>query len=302
MKLKTIKKIFQSGLNNFRRQGSLTLATLFVIFIAVILGSSLFMFKGAVSFLTAELQEKVDLSVFFKENTSRSEIFKLEQKLTQFPEVKKVEYISPETAYKSFVETHENDPYLKALEAIEINPFLASIHIQAHSASQYGVISIFLKQPEFQDIIYEVNDSKRAVIIERLSAFTSNVNTLGIGLIISLGLMAVLVTFNTLRLTIFSQKEEIGIMRLVGAKDSFIQGPFLVQGVLCGFFAALLSFILFYGTLFFVRGQLQDLFLGFNLFEFFQTNLLAIISLQLTIGIGLGLISSIFAIRKYLKA
>ncbi|MDD3386714.1 MAG: FtsX-like permease family protein, partial [Candidatus Pacebacteria bacterium] len=116
-----------------------------------------------------------------------------------------------------------------------------------------------------------------------------------------LSLIAVIVTFNTLRLSIFSQREEIEIMRLVGAKNGFIRGPFLIQGLICGLFAAVFSFIIFTIVFFSFNNSFQSIFMGFNCLEFFKNNIILILLLQCVIGLGLGLLSSYFAVRKYLK-
>lgn len=299
--IKYISKILKSGWTNLKRQGFLTLATTVVIFVAVVLGTSLFIFQGGVSFLTTAIKDKIDVSVYFNEQVSREEILQIREEVAKLNEVNEVNYVSPEEAYENFVKTHENDPYMESLEAIDINPFLPSLVIQTKEPSQYRVISDFFKKEEYASLVYEIDDYKRGTIIDRISDLSNGIRNIGIVLTLFLSFIAITVTLNTLRVSIYSQREEIDIMRLVGAKNSFIRGPFLIQGAMCGFFAAILCFVLFFVILFLFKTSLAKLFMGFDVFEFYKHNIIIILLLQLLIGIGLGLISSFFAVRKYLK-
>jgi len=299
--IKYISKILKSGWTNLKRQGFLTLATTVVIFVAVVLGTSLFIFQGGVSFLTTAIKDKIDVSVYFNEQVSREEILQIREEVAKLNEVNEVNYVSPEEAYENFVKTHENDPYMESLEAIDINPFLPSLVIQTKEPSQYRVISDFFKKEEYASLVYEIDDYKRGTIIDRISDLSNGIRNIGIVLTLFLSFIAITVTLNTLRVSIYSQREEIDIMRLVGAKNSFIRGPFLIQGAMCGFFAAILCFVLFLALLFLFKTSLAKLFMGFDVFEFYKHNIIIILLLQLLIGIGLGLISSFFAVRKYLK-
>ncbi|MFZ3057965.1 MAG: ABC transporter permease [Minisyncoccales bacterium] len=296
-----LRKTFKNGWDNFWRQGFLTFATSLVIFIAVILGTALFFFQGAVSYLTQQLEDKIDISVTFKSNIERDVILQIKDNLLTLEQVKKVDYISSEDAYNTFVTAHEGDQYMEALSLIGSNPFLPALRIQTKEPSQYKEVSEYLTKDEYKDLISEVNDSKRGVMIEKLSGLTKSVQVLGLFFTFILSLIAIIITFNTLRLSIYSQKEEIEIMRLVGARNSFIRGPFLVQGGLCGFFASVISFMLSTIVLFIFNAQLTTLFMGFDCLAFFKSNLLIIILLQLLVGVGLGLLSSYFAVRKYLR-
>jgi cell division transport system permease protein len=190
---------------------------------------------------------------------------------------------------------------MEALSLLGTNPFLPALRIQTKEPSQYKDVSTYLAKDEYKDLISEVNDYKRGVMIEKLSEITKSVQILGLALTVFLSLIAVVITFNTLRLSIYSQKEEIEIMRLVGAKNSFIRGPFLVQGGLCGLFASVISFMLLTIVLFLFNGQLTTLFMGFDCLVFFRENILVILILELVVGLGLGLLSSYFAVRKYLR-
>ncbi|MFA5086146.1 MAG: permease-like cell division protein FtsX [Candidatus Paceibacterota bacterium] len=296
-----LRKIFKSGWEGFMRQGFLTFSTSLVIFIAVVLGTGLLFFQGGVSYLTQQIKDKIDISVTFKSDVPRDTILGIRDDLTKLGQVKKVDYISPEDAYNTFIEAHEGDEYMEALGLLSVNPFMPSLRIQTKEPSQYKDVSEFLKKEEYAGYISEVNDYKRGVTIERLGELTRSVQVLGISLTLFLSLIAIIITFNTLRLSIYSQKEEIEIMRLVGAKNSFIRGPFLVQGFLCGLFAAIISFMILTIVLFIFNKQLTTLFIGFDSLAFFKNNVFWVILLQMFVGAGLGLISSYFAVRKYLR-
>jgi len=296
-----LRKTFKNGWDNFWRQGFLTFATSLVIFIAVILGTGLFFFQGGVSYLSQQLEDKIDISVTFKSRVERNTILQIKDSLLTLNQVKKVDYISSEDAYNAFVTSHEGDQYMEALSLLGTNPFLPALRIQTKEASQYKEVSEYLAKDEYKDLIAEVNDYKRGVMIEKLTDLTKSIQILGLFLTFFLSLIAVIITFNTLRLSIYSQKEEIEIMRLVGAKNSFIRGPFLVQGGLCGLFASIISFMLLTIVLFALNSQMTTLFMGFDCLAFFKANIINIIFLELLVGLGLGLISSYFAVRKYLK-
>ena len=296
-----LRKTFKNGWDNFWRQGFLTFATSLVIFIAVILGTGLFFFQGGVSYLSQQLEDKIDISVTFKSRVERNTILQIKDSLLTLNQVKKVDYISSEDAYNAFVTSHEGDQYMEALSLLGANPFLPALRIQTKEASQYKEVSEYLAKDEYKNLIAEVNDYKRGVMIEKLTDLTKSVQVLGLFLTVFLSLIAVIITFNTLRLSIYSQKEEIEIMRLVGAKNSFIRGPFLVQGGLCGFFASIISFMLLTIVLFALNSQMTTLFMGFDCLAFFKANIIDVMFLELLVGLGLGLLSSYFAVRKYLK-
>jgi len=299
--MKSFKFVFKSAINAFTRQGTLTVATCFALFLAVVLATSLYFFQGINSIAQEMLKEKVDMSITFKEDVQKNDILKIQDELSQMKEVKKVEYISPQQAYEEFTQLHQNDDFFKALQAIEINPFLASLKIQLSDTRQFQTVLDFFKKDEVKDLVYKVDDYKRSEVMQKLSSITSKMNTIGIAITIFLGLMAALITFNTIRLSIISQKDEIEIMKLVGAKDNLIMGPFLIQGFLTGLIASILAFALFYLALFGIQGTSSNFFFGVNLFQYFLANMGMIFLVQFLVGIGLSMISSYIAVKKFLK-
>ena len=188
-----------------------------------------------------------------------------------------------------------------SLEIVGQNPLLASLNIKAFSANQYLAISEFLQNTPLASIISDVDYFDRAPVIERLSALTAGIQSAVLLVTLFAGFIAMLVVFNTIRVTIYSSRDEIEIMRLVGASNWFIRGPFIIQGIIVGVLATLITTLLFFPLTLFVGIKLQAFVPGFDLFSYFANNLLLIVFLQLVTGVLLGVVSSFLAIRKYLK-
>lgn len=298
----TFKRILKAGWLNFRRDGGIALATIFILFMAIFLVSSIFLLKDASQFLISSIEEKVDISVYFKEDSLEEDVLQVGEEISKIPEVKEVEYVSKEMALQTFVARHKNDPLLmEALKEVGTNPFLAALNIKAWESGQYEKIALFLENPSFKNLIEKVDYYERRPVIERLFSLTVFTQRTGILLSVVLIIVAILVTFNTIRLAILNSCEEIKIQRIVGASNWFIRGPFLVQGAIAGIFATLISLFVFTLTCWILAPKIEILFPGLNLFNFLVKNLKFLIPLQLFTGISLGVISSLIAFRKYLK-
>jgi cell division transport system permease protein len=118
---------------------------------------------------------------------------------------------------------------------------------------------------------------------------------------IVLALIAGLVVFNTVRLAIYSNREEIGVMRVVGASNALVRGPFVVEGMLCGAIAAVTSMILAAPALYFVSPYLGIFVPGLNVFQYFSANLVRLLIYELLFGVVIGGASSFVAVRRYLR-
>ncbi len=297
-----LQRIMRSGWEKFSRDTSSSSAALLVMVIVLSIVTSLFFLQGIGSFLIQSLQESVDVSTFLKDSAVAEEITALQQSLSALPEVKEVVYVSKEDALAQFVERHEKDQViLDSLDAIGANPLLASINIKAWDPTSFKKITEFLETTPLASIVQNVDFHERAPVISKLAAITSGVRTTMLAGSIFAGLIAVLVVFNTIRLTIYSSKEEIEVMRLVGASNMFIRSPFLLQGIIVGGLACVITFILLVPLTLFLSSKPETFVPQFNLFEYFMSNFFMILFLQLFVGIGLGVLSSMIAIRKYLK-
>jgi len=295
-------RIIKIGFQNFIRDRHLTIATVFILILALFLINSVFLFKQTADFLINVIQEKVDISIYFKEDVGKDEVLKLRDDILNLPEVKDVKFISKEDALAQFKEKYAKDPLLmQALEEIGNNPFLNILNIKAKYPDQYSSIVNFLEKDEIKKITDKIDYYERKPIIEKIVQITSFINKAGIVISVFVIFLAILVTFNTIRLVIFNNREEIKIQKLVGASSWFIRGPYLLQGVISGIIAAIISLIIISIAIYFLSPKIQIVIEELNIGEIFYNNLKNSIYLQFLSGILLGMIASSWAIRKYLK-
>jgi cell division transport system permease protein len=295
------KRIIHSGWEKFLRDRSSTGAALVVMTIALFVISSLYILHNMSSFIVEELENSVDVSAYFVDSAPEEDISLVREQLLEREDVQAVEYISKEEAFERFVEVHQGDRLLlEPLEAVGQNPFLPSVNIKAQNPGNFADIAEFLGTESFAALIETVDFYNREPVIEQISGVTNAIRIGAAAVIIVLSFIAVLVAFNTIRLTIYNSRKEIEIMRLVGASNMFIRGPFFVQGILVGVAASIITLILLLLASLLAGGRIET-FTGFSISSFMLSNFFILLLLQLSVGIGLGLASSAIAIRKYLK-
>ncbi len=298
----SLKRVIKSGLKGFLRNTGLTVATLFIMLMVIFLISSLYLFNQASDILISSIQDKVDISVYFKDTTSSQDIIEFKSELDNMEEVKNVEYVTKEDALASFTERHKDDPVLmESLAELGANPFLASLNIRASQASQYEQINSFLEDSSLASSIEKIDYYRRKPVIDKLFSLTSSLNKGGLVFSLVLGVIAVLVAFNTIRIAIYNSKEEISVMRLVGASNWFIRGPFVIQGIISGLAAVVIALILSLVLSYFLDSTIREIAPDISIFRLFLGNFWVLLLIQLLVGIGLGALSSLIAVRKYLK-
>lgn len=297
-----IKRVVKNGFMNFWRNGWVSLATILVMVITLSVVGSLLFGKAVLLTVLDQLQDKVDITVYFKTDADESEIVSWQDSLLKLDEVKKVEYVSREDALLAFQERHtENTLIIQSLEELGDNPLGASLNIKAKNPSQYESIARFLEASVFSSVD-KINYRQNKLVIDRLANILQTSKNIGTGISIVMALIALLVTFNTIRLAIYTNKEEIKIMRLVGASNRYIRSPFMVEGFLYGFFSSIITMVLFYPLALWL-GPLSERFFGdINVFHYYISNFFQIFLILLVVGVLLGVVSSWVATRRYLKA
>jgi cell division transport system permease protein len=261
-------------------------------------------------FLDSSLQsikDKVDVNVYFNADAPESDIFIMKRGIEALPEVKEVTYISRDQAIQNFKDRHQNDYLMtQALDELVDNPLGAILNIKAKDTAQYEAIAKHIKGEQDAagpggNLIYNVNYSKNKVVIDKLTAITAGVERVSLAILLLLVAIAIVITFNTIRLAIYISREEIAIMRLVGANNTFVRGPFIVEGAMYGMVSAIVATALFYPVTLWLKGATQDFYGGIDLFYYYIANLNQIFLVLLAVGVTLGVISSYMAVRRYLK-
>jgi cell division transport system permease protein len=297
----SLKRIIKFGALSFYRNTAVTTATVFVMIMVIFLISLMFLFNEAADVLISSIQEKVDISVYFNKEAENEDILSIKERLESMEEVVEVDHVSEEKALERFIERHsEDETLMQSLEEVGENPFLASLGVKAEQASQYASVARLLESEEYSEIVERVDYHQRKPVIDKLFAITSEANKAGLFLGLVLAVLAILVAFNAIRIAIYNSSEEISVMRLVGASNWFVRGPFLIQGFLAGIVAALISFVLMLGILYSLNPEIE-LMAEISIYSLFVNNLGLILLLQLSTGVGLSVVSSAIAIRKYLE-
>ncbi len=280
----------------------LSVATVAVMVIALIVFLSVNIFSYLTTSALTALKDKIDISVYFRTSAPEDEILRIKRSLEGLSEVKSVEYISRDKALEVFKEKHADDETItQAVAELGENPLSAALNIKAYDPSQYATISEYLNTKTLEPVVEKVSFFQNQTVIERLAQVIETVEKAGTLLTLFLSLIAGLVIFNTVRLAIFSNREEIGVMRLVGASNAFIRGPYVVAGVLYGILAAVLSLAITAPAVLFGSPYISIFVPEINLQQYFLTNLAALLLYQVSFGVILGMVSSYTAMRKYLK-
>jgi len=268
--LTNFKRIFTFAINDFARNKGISVAAIFVLTIAIMLVTGLFFFHGMAGYLTSQIQNKIDITAYFKDGTQEQDILNVRDEILKMsPNIKKIEYVSKDQALESFNETHKNNAVLsKALQEVGNNPFLPSLNITTNGdPSQYASVSNILQTSDFSKLIDKVDFSQKKDIIEKVYSITSNINTFGLLLGIILILVAMLVVFNTIKLAIANSKEEISTMKTVGASNWFVRGPFIIQGIIYGVIAFLICILISGLSAYFLSPNVSAVLPGFNMFS-----------------------------------
>jgi len=302
-----IKRVFRSGLTSFWRNGFVSLSSLVVMFITLFMICSLIFMSAILKFSLQEIKNKVDINVYFTSTASEVDILSLKKSVESIGEVASVAYLSKEQALANFKERHKDDALtLSALSELSTNPLTASLSIKAKEPSQYESIAKFLggedlTAPSNNPIIEKVNYYQNKVVIDKLTKIISAANMVGLWVAILFLIISIIITFNTIRLAIFISKDEISVMRLMGASGRYVKGPFVVSGVLYGIVSAALVMTVFFGLTYWLGSLSKNFFVGLDLFDFYLKNFGQIFLIIFGSGIALGAISSYLAVRKYLK-
>lgn len=302
-----VRRVITNGAKNFLRSGSVSFATVLIMTVTMLIIGLLIFLSAVLSATLTAIKDKVDVNVYFVTTASEADIFSIEQRLRALPEVASVQYTSREDALLAFKERHSADQLtLQALEELGENPLGASLAIKAQDPEQYeGIVNFLAEEPtlsaEGSSIVDRINYYQNKVVIDRLTGAIRATERAGAGIALVFALASIVIVFATVRLAIYTARDEIAVMRLVGASNMYIRGPFIVACILAGLLAAVLALVIFYPVSWYAGETLTSWLGGFNLFTYYLTKFPMIAGTLTGAGVVLGGVSSWFAVRRYLK-
>lgn len=306
-KITSTKRIFKAGWLNFLRNRTVSISSTAILTTTLLIIGIFFFFRGIFDYTLMQIRDKVDIKVYFKLDATDEQIINIKNKITTIPEVKSADLTTADEALEQFKENHIDDQItLQALDELNGNPFGAMLTVTAQDTGSYDSIAKSLDSGsqflgDSYSIIDKVNYYELKSSIDKLNNIVKWVDTIGYWITFIFIIISSLIIFNTIRLSIFVHKDEIGVMKLVGASNMYIRGPFLIESTLYAILSSILSMIAFLPITYYLAKKTTLFFSGLNIYKYYLDNFFSLFILLFIISIVLSTISSILAIRKYLK-
>lgn len=299
----TALRVVRFALQDLARNAWLTVATVSVLVLTLVTINILVAVSVLGNLAINQLQARVDVSVHFKPEIEDSRVQTVKITLLSLPEVKDVLYVSPAEALAKFSEANKADPrVVESLGEIGTNPFGATLIIKAREINGFPKIMAALGQPAVSELIEDKDFEDRQGVIDRLSQVSRRLQLAGLFLALVFGFITMLIVWNTVRMSIYTRRDELGIMRLVGASDWFIRAPFYVQTVIWGVVALSICIALLLPAFHFAEPLLARFFgTPVDLIGFYVVNGPRLVGLELAGVIIVSVVTTKMATAKYLK-
>lgn len=299
-----IRRIIKTGFSNFFRNGWLSVTASLIMSLALLSVGIFLILALSTNKIVHELKDKVDIVVNFKDSASESLIFQLKSDLMIRPEIKLVKYISKEDALKEFKSRDSVKREVRDIVTPEDNPLPRGLQIQSVNLEQYDYVAELLKRPSYAPYIDSSSYDDNKTLIDNINQSVKFIERVGIGLSILFIVIAILVVFNTVRLAVTFRSKEIEIMRLVGASETFVKAPFLIEGFLYGFFALILSQgLILAGTQLSQKISTGTVFEKFieRIIPVYYSNFIFVLIVLAVVGTVIGVGASYLSLKRHVK-
>jgi len=307
-RLITLWRIIHTGIVNFIRNASLAVAAMAVMVITLTIVLFSIITNATFANTIQQITDKIDVSVFLNDNVSDAQADKLVGQFKKLPNVKAVTYLNKQQALNAYIAQNANNSDLVAAATEAGNPIPATIRIKPKDLNKIQDIKNYLSKKDVAALQTEGSPSysgDRKKAIDNITHATNILREIGIIAIAVFALVSALIIFNTIQMAIFNRRDELTIMRLLGASTWYIRGPFVVESAIYGILSAIIS-VLIVNSAFVASSQaLQASSLGLldinYANDYFGDNFMKLLGLQLLVGVLIGGCSAIIATRRYLK-
>jgi cell division transport system permease protein len=304
----TTRRVVKSGITNFFRNIWVSIAATSMVSITLFIISTIIILYTLTVLSINNSTDKVGvITAYFNDKTTTTEMRNITEDISTIPGVRSVTFTSKEEARAKFLEDHKDEPFwIQSLTHFDDNPVPASVSVSAESLDIYSSIYDTMRTERYAAYFHNdqgvstVKDNQK--VIDKLHKIIDFISRFGIILALIFVVVTIMVTFNTIRLTIYNRREEVEIMRLVGATNWYIRGPFIIEGLMYAFFATLLTSMVVFGLLYVLSGKIET-FLSLETLGTSLINALfwRILIINILASTALTFLASTIAIRKYLR-
>ncbi len=302
--MRTILRVIKFTGQSLWRNAWLSLITLTIFVLTLMTVNAVLLVNVVTSSAIKAVQNEVQVAVYFVPGTSEATEKAVRGYLLGLSQVKTVEVITAEQALQNFKDKNAGDPtVLAALDEVGGNPFGDAVVVSAKSPDDFAFIIEAIKTPEFAPSIKQTDYTDYQVVIEKLTSFTDKLRLAGLVLAGFFGLISMLIIFNAIRIAIYVHRDEITIMKLVGAQDWFIRAPFLLEAVLLSLLATIIMTGVVLASTKALDVPLMQYFgqANLSLWGYFTSNALVIFGGEFVGLAVLSVLTTVFAIRKHLR-
>lgn len=300
-----LSRIIKFSTQNFFRNIWLSAVTITIIVLTLFSVTSLVLLNAVMGEAISLVKNKVDVSVYFRPAVTQEQIFLVQNNLAALNFIKDIKYVSKADALEKVRKQYNNSPLItEALKELQENPLGDTLVISAATTEDYQkIIDILNATPEYAALIDNKSFDDNRFIIDKLQTFSRQVAGAGWAVTIFFALVAVLVIVNTIRIAVYTHRDEIGIMKLVGASNAFVRGPFLGEAICYAVAGALITLGLTYLVANILNPYISGLLgnNGFSLLTYINSHFLAIFGWELIGIILFSTIATAIALRRYLK-
>ena len=306
-KLITFGRIIKYGVNSFVRNAWLSVAATAVMTITLVIIFGSVMARTVLVDTIDEIKDKVDISIYVKKDITDSDLQKIEKSIENLSSVKKVSYTSSEKARDNFASKNSSDENVREALIEAENEFFGILHVKLEDIGDTSELKNLVDNDKtIQDNLSPdqapTYASERKVSIDNIANTVQFAEKVGLAAGLIFTIIASLIIFNTIRMAIFNRREEIHMMKLIGANKSFIRGPFIVEAVVCGVLAAIFASAIGYAIIYFAKQKLEAYGITVEpLINILQQYAILVVLSLMSVGSVIGVMSSITATRKYLK-
>ncbi len=299
-----LRKILRFGAQSFARNFWLAILTVSILVLLLLSINVLVVMNFLTDEASRQMKSKVDISIYLKPGVADEEAQNFRTYLLTLPSVASVTYTDSDTVLKNFKKTHkEDEKILSSLTVLDKNPFGGVLTVQTVRVDDYKAILTQISSQVYQKIIENKDFNDHEKLVVAVNRMTGYVKQMIIVVSAFFAFIALAIIFNTIKIAIYTHREEMGIMKLVGASNWFVRAPFVVEAIFYSLISTAITFILIFPMISIVQFKSLEFFdyQGGDILGYYRNNFLSLFAMQLLAVAALSSFSAALAIGRYLK-